>query len=106
MLALDVPAANVTAAGKAYAGPGVSGWNVTALINLTAASTGVASVKPITSISSSHHHFKCRDVVDPVIVTLNGDVVSWANNYDGKVPTTSFTDATPCKSTKMMIKRA
>ena len=96
----DLP--TVSATGKAYTGPGFSGWNATAFSTLTLASTGLASSKPIAS-ASNNNHLNGRDVADTVIVTFNGDVVSWVNNYDGRALTTSPVDAASCESNQKTV---
>ena len=85
----------VSGTAKAYTGIGSRGWNGT-----TSTPTGTASAKPIIASASGYHAYRleARDNADTVIVTMDGKVVSWANDYDSSATATSATVAASCVS--------
>ena len=90
----------VSGTAKAYTGVGASGWNATTFDPLKGASTGLASAKSVVaSASSTGLRLKARDHADTVVVTMDGELVSWVNSYDGSVTTTSASLAATCEST-------
>ncbi|KAL9124210.1 MAG: hypothetical protein Q9217_006439 [Psora testacea] len=89
-----LPTSSVRGTAKAYTGLAPIGWNATTFTTIKVASTGVAYPKPAVteydnhkptsgSLSASAHHLKARDIGDSVVATIDGEVVSWSNSYEG-----------------------